>query len=537
MAGKKSKTASYTLYKLTGNSNLKELCQKKYLDRTEEFCVEDFELDERNCLLVHGEIRNNQPSWVEKASVISGKPVRQSNVTSSGLILIPDSNESTWALAFGMGYLLISPEYIDHGFGQRIAARTINPDKLKSVTKTILDNRSKTDRSSIPSGDTINRFEVGDFGEIVSRIKGAAVIPELTAGEKEIQVRGSDSLSIPLGKSRESLLKDLNQIGEILHRAPKQELEILDQLTKIRNKSIISYLDAFLFDEFDNNEGRMGLSWPDERIDDTDSPGSWKLYGFGRRKVKTGTPDLDDLIEIISEIPQNERVSKVPKISIQLFRDDEAKEAISRKIPIKNWITFEADFKGKRHCFYNGSWFEVSSAYLENLDKKIEKIFNKSFNVQFPVWKPGLNEAAYNRQLADSIGGICLDADLIRTEAHPKGVEVADVFLDKNVLIHVKQFDRSSPASHLIAQAQVSAETLYYDDEAWNKFKEKCLKAGMEFEDRVSRPKKIVLAMAGKGKVLNAKNLFSFTKVTLNRCVTLLERQGFEVFVVSIHRE
>lgn len=43
-----------------------------------------------------------------------------------------------------------------------------SPYELNSLTRTTLDQRSRTDRFSIPSGDHLRGFGVGDFGELVT---------------------------------------------------------------------------------------------------------------------------------------------------------------------------------------------------------------------------------------------------------------------------------------------------------------------------------------------------------------------------------
>ncbi len=85
---------------------------------------------------------------------------------------------------------------IDPGFGQRIALRTADARELNSLTRTTLDQRSMTDRISIPSGDHLRGFGIGDFGEVVTRLVAKATIPELAGGAKPLRIRGADALSL-----------------------------------------------------------------------------------------------------------------------------------------------------------------------------------------------------------------------------------------------------------------------------------------------------------------------------------------------------
>lgn len=543
MGEEKKQTKSYTLYRLLGEQELVGFVQEKYLGRAA-FTAHSFEIQGRRGLLIEGSIKNDEVKWVPTVQSLTGCKINRSNSTAAGLILVPTQTKGVvWAISFGMGFLLLDKNYIDQGFGQRVTVRAVDPGVLKSVTRTKLDQRSKTERSSIPSGAHVRGFTVGDFGEIVTRVKGAAVIPELTSGDKTIQIRGSDSLSLPLGNSQELLVKDLDTIERILERDPHPELIYLDQLKKVKSKNLIVQLESDFNSCIDSGPERVGLHWPDERIEDTDAPDSFKLGGVSRipglglRGLQEGSPDLDCLLTIVKAIPSLERANKARKMTVQLYKDDGGKEAVSGAIPIWNWFTFECVIDSRRFCLHNGSWYEIATDYAQRLDEETTRIFSKKFDQELPNWRVNEPEEEYNKRLADSLNGVCLDRKLIRTTAHRRGIEPADVFIDGNTLIHVKQFDSSSPASHLVAQALVSAEAIFEDEDAWIRLNERLLEAGVDTSTLTVKPEKIVLAIARRGRKLEPEDLFSFTKVTLINCVNQLHRQGKQVYIATIGRE
>ncbi len=94
-----------------------------------------------------------------------------------------------------MGFQLLDQDKIDQRFGLRIAVRTAAPEFIKSLTRSELDHRARVDRLSIPAGETLRGFGIGDFGEMVTRLSGSARIPGLVLGDDHTQVRAADALS------------------------------------------------------------------------------------------------------------------------------------------------------------------------------------------------------------------------------------------------------------------------------------------------------------------------------------------------------
>jgi uncharacterized protein (TIGR04141 family) len=147
-----------------------------------------------------------------------------------------------------------------------------------------------------------------------------------------------------------------------------------------------------------------------------------------------------------------------------------------------------------------------------------------------------MDEADYNKHVAEELGGILMDRDLIRTPMHRRGIEACDVLLPGGSLLHVKDVDRSSPASHLLAQALVSTDALLNDEEARAQFVERVARKGGSSADVPTRISSVVLGLARKGKPLTSDSLFTFTQVTMVRLVDLLQRQRVDVYIHPIQR-
>lgn len=155
---KEKKTQSYTLYRLSGARELASCVQDKYL-KQQTFQSHDFIIEGKSGLFVEGSITTEEAKWVSTAQRLTGVTFKRGNETSAGLIIIPSKSEGVfWALSFGMGFQLLNKTYVDHGFGQRVAIRTVDPAVLKSVSKSTIDQRAKTERASIPSGESVFWF-------------------------------------------------------------------------------------------------------------------------------------------------------------------------------------------------------------------------------------------------------------------------------------------------------------------------------------------------------------------------------------------
>lgn len=524
-----------SLYRLVEVSDLRSAVQPKYLDR-EGFTAADVTVAGRESVLVLGTISTPSVPWAPTLHGLTGSPVVLGNETAVGILLVRGAADGAWALCYGMGFQALEQNNIDPGFGQRIALRTADPRELNSLTRTTLDQRSKTDRFSIPSGDHLRGFGVGDFGEVVTRLVAKATLPELTGGGKPLRIRGADALSLPLGKTPDALVADLDVLDDILSKPAAPELAVLEQLVPVKRPDLLGTLETALEDELDGADPHLGMSWPHERIDENTPPTSFKFIGAGRGVPRDDVPELEHILEVVRKADIGERVERLRTLKVQLFRDEDAKNAMSKAIPALQWLAFETEIDGQRYCLHDGKWYVMHQGYAEKLKARTHEIFARDSGIVMPPWPEGMPEADYNDKAAEKLGGVSLDRKLIYTEFHHRGIEACDVLAPDGTLIHVKKMDSSAPASHLIGQALVSADALLHDSEAKDKVREKVVAAGGDpslVPDKVSR---VVLAMARTKAPPTADTLFTFTQVTLVRGVQALEGRGVNVFIARIIR-
>ena len=539
MPRKQSPSARTTVYRLRGLQDLKAAIRPKYLTGGD-FTETATAVGGREALLVAGAMHRDRASWVGRLSSISGAQVEVGNTTAAAVLLIRDGGDTAFALTYGMGFQLLDQAAVVPRFGMRVAIRTASPEAIQSLTRTELDHRSRTDRSSIPAGDALRGFGIGDFGEVITRLSGSARLPELTAGDEQVRLRAADALSLPLGKTPETLIADLDVISLTLELEAKPELRALEQFVRVKSPDLIAELEAELRSTLiGGDSGRLALGWPHERIDDNGTPSSYKLIGTGVRGagVSDDLPTLEELVAALQAKQPGDPFAAADTIKVQLFRDADGDEPVSAAIPATHWLFYEVTLSGTRYCLLDSRWYAMDTDYAERLQSHVQQIFDRSAPISMPTWDTTQyrDENAYNAMAASVVGGLMLDRQLIRTMHHPRGFEACDIITPDADFIHVKYTPKSSPASHLVAQVAVATDALRHDNEAREKLREVVVGAGGHGNWVPTRLKSVVLGMARSAPV-SPTDLFSFTQVTVTRLDSSLAEAGISLTIAPIVR-
>ena len=569
MAGKKNDHSRMTVYRLVDLPRLKRAIRDKY----DNFDETDIKVGERCSLLVMGATEEKTVRWGELVKELSNETVDLKTSSPGAVLLIPEDDTAkndvaladtgqsdgsrdapitedtfnAWAITFGIGFQLLDQRYIDSGFGKRVAIRCIDPTKLQSITKVTLDDRSKTDRSSIPSGATLRGFGFEEIGELATRLIAEGKINNIGAPDKNVTVRGADSLSMPLSKTPTKIVEDLNYIKELLKQEPvTDELALLEKISQVpnKNKQYVDRLNTKLLKAIvDPESKKIALAWPHEAVDEIGEVQAFQLHsaqkrGRKARKPQDGLPTLDDLLVPIREADESERQHRFNAMSVMLLESTDGDEK-SRRIPVKNWFSFETSLDNKRHFLHSGNWYVIEDDYSETIRRQTEEIFNRESPLSnLPSWSGRYaDELAYNQAIAEAYNGICLDRKLISIKEQNSRIEACDVLLKNGVFIHVKRVDSSAPASHLLAQALVSTEILTYDIEAQQALEQIIKNAVSNPEDYECKPKEVVIVMVKDKQALTADSLYTFTQVNLGRHDKALASRGVGVYVVPVVRD
>lgn len=538
VARKAPATKRTTLYRMVEGCGLDTSLAEAYREHLD-YDVQDIVIESWHGRLVHGSVRS-AAKWAADVAQLTGTKVKLANQSSGAVLLLRDPDETVWALTWGTGFHFLETEQIDFGFGARIVARCADAREVKSLTKTILDHRARVDRSSLPRGSTVRDLGVDGYGEVVSRIEATAELPGLTAGDKPILIRASDSLNLPLAKTSQPLIRDINALRGVAKQPVIRGLESLEQLVALKPKDPhATRLDGRLHAALENGDtARIGMSWPHERLDTFGPATSCHVWGFADRggsRIFDQVPDIDDVVSWFADTPTGKVHRRLRNIRLQLHgeADPTSTTAVSLDVPLIRWLTAEFREGPRRFCLHDGNWYRMDDRYLERIDNRVAEILDEPASLDLPPWPAEEHEDSYDQRTSELHGGVLIDRKLIRTPLHSRGgIEPCDVFVPPGVLIHVKRGRRSADLSHLLAQALVAADTLARDEygrRAWTK------RVLEESRGRVTdaRITEVILGI-GQPKPVTVDSLFTFTKVNLVRLHDALRYIDVNVRVVGI---
>lgn len=537
MARPKAKAQATTLYRLRHAAELELAVKEKYREDSG-LTFEQCTVGGRDAVLVYGVVGSAGPvKWATRVGRLTGTEVEVANSTAVGVLLLrisDDQDAPTWALCWGMGWLLLEQALVDGAFGQRLALRSADPNLLSSLTRTVLDERAKVDRSSIPAGSGLPGFGIGGFGELVTRVVGKAEIQGLSVN-KSFRVRGADAVSVPLGNAPKDLLADLQVLDDLLSEGPRPELQVLEQLVPVKKKTQLherleQHLQAELHEQPELSA--IAVTWPHEHLNENKPVESFRVKRGGDTRARADLPDAS----LILTLMKNRDLAALDTIKIQLFSDAEATEAVSSEIPLRKWVAFEKQEEGRRYFLYDGQWYAMDLGYAKQLDDRVTQIFALPSSLSMPAWYAPDDEEAYNKKAAAALGAVRMDRRLVQTTQNRRGFEPSDLITEPDVYVHVKSATSSAPLSHLFSQGGNSAHALQHDDEARANLRVRVRERGGSPEMIGSKPRKVIFAIRPKelGQSVTPETLFSFSKVSLVRVFDELESRGIEVRVVSI---
>lgn len=429
-----------TLYQVEGDCDPEVLLKSLYTDRVE-FDSDIVTVEGRTCYWVRGVVSKDRVSW---ADLVRGWLGDQQyveglgNSTAAGVLLIPTLESEppfTWAICFGMGHHLVEPSRIVQDLGRRIAVRCADPEQVRQVTYSKLDVRAMVARVTSPSGDSIDGFGASDIGDFISRVVGPAVLEGVVAssGGESTEIRGADSINLPLARTTTELISDLDQIEVLLRRDPQPQLALIEQLKLIkRSDPVYHVLEERLDEALGNPDSEtLGLAWPTELAEEAVPFASFAVSGLPQHlggDFESDRVDLGSLLAPIRRVPSGSRVLRLKSMRVLALTSEG--EAAASTFTGPKWLIFETVVDGRRYCMHEGSWYRVDEGLNERVSERLAPVFARAAPItELPQWPEDMDEGDYNELLAEAVGGVCLDKQLVQCETSPKGFESCDVFL------------------------------------------------------------------------------------------------------------
>jgi uncharacterized protein (TIGR04141 family) len=331
-------TRRTTLYALRRPGELRSCITEKYRDN-EAFNLKPVSVADIDGLLVTGTIEREQADWCPVVSSYTDMPVSLGNRNALAVLLLP-FGPRVFALAYGLGFLTLDQSLIEQGFGLRFAIRKLDPARVRTVTRNILEQGARVDRNSVPNGQRVEDFAIEEYGEIISRLTGPSSADGLTftrGRSVTFSLKASDSLGLPVGKDPADLLADLREVGRVVDSEPPvNDLAFIEQLRalKLRDPRLPELASALEAQLSDTDAASIALSFPWEGDDDRGDAQSYRIKVPSGPRGGTIVTEIDLAVisDALSHTPPAARVEVLKKATIQAFDDEEADSAISRAI-------------------------------------------------------------------------------------------------------------------------------------------------------------------------------------------------------------
>lgn len=426
----------------------------------------------------------------------------------------------------------------------QVAARLVSPDAIQTFTRSELNTRGRTDRSSIPSGEHVRAFGVRDFGEIATYLSGTATVEDGQGDARSFTIHSAEALKLPIRMTPAGLLSDLAWIGDVLKRDVPKSLAFLEHYRKVVEKETSDELYDYLRQQLEEHargdtSGAVGLVLPHERLDQVQVPVGFKLCGRKHKdaKLELGLPLLAPMARYLTEGTRAQLPSLLSRYSVQLYCDAQGDEEAGPSIRFGDWLYSETTLKGHSYSFSGSNWYEVDTHYAGRVQARVDEVFAKTAPCTLPQWSLSTckEERHYNQQVAAESEWVLCDRRLVATELHKHGFEACDLLTPDGALVHVKHVSDSTAFSHLAAQALVSAQALRFDIVARNKLIDHLSRHTNGNMSDPGQIREVVLVLAHKKKI-TSNSLFPFSRIVLARLDEKLIEMGFRLTTVSIIR-
>lgn len=532
----RSSTTPKTLYRFEGGLDLVDyLVSLTHHDIHENREVRIGEVTGR---LVTGRFGSAQPEWASFIRSVTDITVDLPSSLPFAVLLVP-LPPWTYAIACGSGHHLLDDQMMEQGFGLMFGIRRLDPDRLGTVARSALDATARHIETSFPGGSDIGSFDLERFGELVNRVGGLADLSGLTYGQdnaKPYRIKTANSLTVPLARDPEALLRDLAKIGEIVDQTDvDSRLQFIGQLRPVkRGHPHYPELEQRLAGALggDDRFGPLDVAWPPNAVRAADDAHSFAVSS--RSAVPLVAPlEIADILQLLTAVPVGERLAEIARIRLTPCSDDAGLEVLAAATQLRRWVSFETTIDSVRYCYHHGEWVRIGENFVEQIHNQVNELLSRRSALSFPLWTPTgkrNDEHVYCGEAAAHLGGIVLDRDLAATPLHPK-FELCDLVGPSGEMVHVKWLSRATAASHLFTQAQASAESLRFEPEALIELNQRVAAADPTLV-MPDGPTTVVLAAAGRP--WNVDRLFSLSQLSLLRLDRRMRQLGLRLEFADI---
>lgn len=482
------------------------------------------------------------PSWVE--SFFSNKIEGLHKGGAGAILKVPvviGEEQKEFLLSFGYGFHKVNVAACEERFGLKVV---LNAGNLKSGVKSIdrknLSSSPKLSREQTARSEGITSYGIDYEQDIIQ-----SLTLESTDNILGKTISGNTSLIATTAFDISDIKALLPKLYEYYQsdKYKKEKYDWIDHVseapksyTATLNNKLLEILNAYT----DDNQ-TCHFSPPE--LQDWDD-----VVGFGPSSKN------DDLVKDSICFDDYRRDRQGQSIVF-----DDIKQIKTRRVYLwsalhdsstRHWNLFsciyaEVPYDGRVFMLSNGKWYVVNDDYSKVIDAWYSKLpiqespFDSYEKITYTDEKTGKektkhSEEQYNQNVAAKSDYLCLDRKLISVGPR-KDIEACDLF-KKGEFMHVKIFTgSSSPISHLMAQATVSADLFFGDRQFREELNKKLPDGNKLTEQELAQPDhsgyKVTLAV-----ITNRDNLQLpfFSRVNLRSALRRLETMGIKVEVSRI---
>ena len=450
MSQKKSQKLSVFLLKGAPANNF-----LTYLKTSE---VTEFEIKDEFAIrgkIYCGVTSEQQPAWVGFLNQGAKKNLPHNLVNSSNkAILLFENSNRVFAITFGYGRYLLDDEFIERNFGLKVVLNSVNPDKLKSIDLSNLDDLTLQTRKQTSKGSSKEAFGLDIISDLMKAVTGTPS-DRLLGGT----LNGRDQVNLSPKIVFRDLKKIIKKISDYYDSDNyKTDFEWIDNVRIEKDLSKINKLNSLLVKEIQKEvTDKIYLSVP-EILDWEKIP----KFSYTEKGNKFDELDIRDYFEKVGDTDVLDLAKlKNHKVFVHSGNDDEG----IPKWSIYNCMNFEKKLGNELFCLAMGSWYKIKDSFVNETYEYVRQI--PISNIVFVEHKAGESEGQYNKKLADSNKKkyTLMDAKNVYCELAKSSIEPCDVFTNDKQFIHVKKKYSSATLSHLFAQGRISAEAFLSDRE------------------------------------------------------------------------
>lgn len=480
--------------------------------------------------------KRKAPRWKQYLDEYSTDPITISDNASNKAVMIIKVRHRILTIVFGYGRSFLKEECIERNFGLKVALNTIDPNKMRSVNATTIEDMVVNTQRQASYSTSQDEFGLNVTNDIMKGVTGEPYDPKYGK-----HISGKDSLVVSVFMELSELKEKLELYIDAYTNQRYKEIgfDWVDNVAEVRDSVLSAALDCELTSFIKRRETGHLYVAPPETTD-------WdQVVGFCYSGIKKKVDDpenytldlnLDEYIYSIN--PETDICQKLKRDKLYGLTPDGFTFVISS---IYNALVFQMNYKDKTYILYSGTWYQVETSFFNQVNNYINTNIKIS-DLHLPECGEGVTEGDYNRSVANGNSDYCLfDCKMISVAGGPKKIEACDLFTRDKKFIHVKNKRQSAQLSHLFAQGKVSAECFISDEEFRRQVSEiATTEFGTSIFDYTNKPSsdeyEVVFAIIDDQEADLLDNIPFFSKVNLMLTAQDLDRMHFKYSVCLVKR-